>query len=63
MNAPADSSIPMNILFIDHNFFIFSIVFLFIIDNCNYGKLFSLNNEYGYKNEYFYSFDNNLSKN
>ena len=57
MNAPTDSSVPTKILFIDHIFFRFFLYFfLFIIDHCNHGSLFSLNNEYGYKNEYFLFF-------
>ena len=39
MTALADSS---NVLSIDHNLFICSLIFFpFIIDNCNYGSLFS----------------------
>ena len=40
MTAPADSSIPPKVLFVDHTFcFFLHFCFPFIIDNCNYGNL------------------------
>ena len=39
LTAPADSSVPTNVLSIDHILFIFSFIFSFVIDNCSYGSL------------------------
>ena len=39
MTTPADSSIPTKVSSIDHTFFVFSFIFSFIVDNCNYGSL------------------------
>ena len=39
MTAPADSSIPTKLLFIDGTLFFFPSFFPFIIDICNYGSL------------------------
>ena len=39
MTAPADSSVSSKVLSIDHTLFVFSFIFPFIIDNCNYGSL------------------------
>ena len=40
MTAPADSSVPTKVLFIDHTFSILPSFYHFITDNCNYESLF-----------------------
>ena len=41
MTVPADSTVPIKVLSIDHTLFVFSFIFFsFILDNCNYGSLF-----------------------
>ena len=58
MTAPADSFFPTKVLSI-HQFFCFFLRFFsFIIDNCNCEFV-----QKGYKNEDFFTFYNNLSKN
>ena len=42
MTACAASFVPTKVLCIDHTFFIFSFIFPFISNNCNYWNLFSL---------------------
>ena len=36
MTAPADSSVPTKVLFIDHTSFFFPSFYPLITDNCNY---------------------------
>ena len=40
MTAPADSSVPTKVLFIDHTSFFFPSFYPLITDNCNYESLF-----------------------
>ena len=60
VTAPADCLVSTKVLFSDHTFFFFPSFYPFITDNCNYGSLFRVRIK---MKIFFFTFNNNLSKN